>query len=405
MTIPDTTPWTWRVVRFVLGAYLAVHYFALAPFADELFSRSGVLGDPSMLPTWPWFPNPLFLVEAPPFARGFVAVLGVLGILLACGVRASAVAVLLWFGGACLVTRNVFIRNPGMPYVGWMLLAVPFVETAASSIRTSGAGRRGPIPAILMLGAWGLLAVGYTLSGLHKLQSPSWQDGTALARLFENPLARPTLFGAWVQSLPEDVLRCATWGTLALEVLAVPFAFFRRTRPWMWTAFMLMHVGIMLSVDFVDLTLGMVMIHLFVFDPAWIPPRPAREPAIVFFDGVCNLCNGFVSALMEEDGGRNLRYASLQGETARSFGLTVGEGAQASVVVVVDGVRHVRSDAVLAIAASLGGLWRLLTVFRFLPRSFRDAAYRFIAARRYALFGSKSTCRVPTPAERGYFLP
>ena len=36
---------------------------------------------------------------------------------------------------------------------------------------------------------------------------------------------------------------------------------------------MVMHVGIVLMVDFADLTLGMVMIHLFTFDPDWLAPR------------------------------------------------------------------------------------------------------------------------------------
>ena len=35
------------------------------------------------------------------------------------------------------------------------------------------------------------MAVGYTFSGVTKLPSPSWRDGTALARILDNPLARP----------------------------------------------------------------------------------------------------------------------------------------------------------------------------------------------------------------------
>ncbi|MHB8838812.1 MAG: DCC1-like thiol-disulfide oxidoreductase family protein, partial [Gemmatimonadaceae bacterium] len=34
----------------------------------------------------------------------------------------------------------------------------------------------------------------------------------------------------------------------------------------------------------------------------------------MLFDGVCNLCNGFVLFLIDHDPGARLRFASLQGE-------------------------------------------------------------------------------------------
>lgn len=48
-----------------------------------------------------------------------------------------------------------------------------------------------------------------------------------------------------------------------------------------------MHLGILFVVDFADLTFGMLMIHLFTFDPDWLkigrrrstPPEFARASA------------------------------------------------------------------------------------------------------------------------------
>ena len=73
------------------------------------------------------------------------------------------------------------------------------------------------------------MALGYTLQRLHQAVSPSWVDGTALARVLENPLARPGALRELLLALPD---RCccalATWGALALELLFAPLALFAR---------------------------------------------------------------------------------------------------------------------------------------------------------------------------------
>ena len=43
------------------------------------------------------------------------------------------------------------------------------------------------------------------------------------------------------------------------------------------------------------------------------------SPTVVFFDGVCNLCNGFVDYLVRLDRKGALRFASLQGKAAHEL--------------------------------------------------------------------------------------
>ena len=74
------------------------------------------------------------------------------------------------------------------------------------------------MPAGIFLVAWILMAVGYSYSGYTKLISPSWIDGTALARIFDNPLARPGFLRDAVLQMPSGLLNVATWGALALEL-------------------------------------------------------------------------------------------------------------------------------------------------------------------------------------------
>ncbi len=140
-------------------------------------------------------------------------------------------------------------------------------------------------------------------------------------------------------------------------------------------------------------------------------PESAPERITVFFDGVCNMCNGVVSYLVGRDRERLFRYAPLQGETYRRL---VGErpalaGVDSLVVTreKADGTREVltHSDGPLFLARRLGGAWNLVGALRILPRFLRDGGYRLVARMRYRWFGKKETCRLPTAEERDRFLP
>ncbi|HUG94320.1 MAG TPA: DUF393 domain-containing protein, partial [Planctomycetaceae bacterium] len=73
--------------------------------------------------------------------------------------------------------------------------------------------------------------------------------------------------------------------------------------------------------------------------------RAAAERPIVFFDGVCGLCNGFVDFALPRDRRGRLLFAPLQGETAREM-LGRRDAESLKTVVLVDrrGV-HRRSSA------------------------------------------------------------
>jgi predicted DCC family thiol-disulfide oxidoreductase YuxK len=128
---------------------------------------------------------------------------------------------------------------------------------------------------------------------------------------------------------------------------------------------------------------------------------------IVFFDGVCNLCNGAVDWLVKHDREHRIQYASLQGSTAAQMvpdHLT--DGDPDSILVWTDGVVLVRSDAVLKLLGYLSPGYRFLGLLgRIVPRLGRDAIYKWVARHRYRWFGKRESCRLPTPEERATFLP
>ncbi len=130
-----------------------------------------------------------------------------------------------------------------------------------------------------------------------------------------------------------------------------------------------------------------------------------EETPIVFFDGVCGLCNTSVDFFMRADRRGKLRFAPLQGETAEQMLNEADREDLKSLVSHSAQNSFRRSAGVVRILWQIGGIWKLAgTLLWLIPLPLRDLGYNLVAASRYKLFGQKSTCRMPTPAERGRIL-
>ena len=130
------------------------------------------------------------------------------------------------------------------------------------------------------------------------------------------------------------------------------------------------------------------------------------DGAVILFDGVCNLCSGFVQFVVPRDTEDKYRFASLQSDVGRELlaehDLPVDE--LESVVLLEDGESYQKSAAIIRIAAGLGGAYRLLSPFRYVPRSLRDWVYDFVAEHRYQWFGKKDRCMIPSGDVESRFL-
>lgn len=130
----------------------------------------------------------------------------------------------------------------------------------------------------------------------------------------------------------------------------------------------------------------------------------ALDGPVVLFDGVCNLCNGFVAFLLPRDD--RLRFAPLQSETGRTLldrhGLPT-DGLD-TVVLVEGGRAYTKSDAAIRIAERIGWPYRLAWVGRLLPTVLRDRLYDVVANNRYDWFGRRDRCMVPDEDVADRFL-
>ncbi len=133
--------------------------------------------------------------------------------------------------------------------------------------------------------------------------------------------------------------------------------------------------------------------------------KSAALEAIVFFDGICGFCNQSVNFLMARDTHRTLKFAPLQGETARQRLPEVFCRDVNTLVFQRGGTTYVRSAAVVRILLTIGGIWSVAGMLLWLiPRPLRDLGYRVVARLRYRIFGKRDACRLPTAEDRGAML-
>ena len=119
------------IFRIILGSYLVIHFFSLIGYAPEIWSNEGLIADPAINLTFGIVPNLLGYFDNPIQTQVFVALLAILSVCLTIGFQRRYVAILIWYGWLCLFDRNNFINNPGIPYIGWLLLclaAIPLGE-------------------------------------------------------------------------------------------------------------------------------------------------------------------------------------------------------------------------------------------------------------------------------------
>jgi len=407
--------WTggqYSLFRMLFGTYLFVHFVQLVPWAAEVYSNQGMLPDGAASPLLRIFPNLLAFADGPWVVSGMLVAGALFSLCFAAGWFDRVSAVSIWYLLACLFGRNPLTNNPALPYVGVLLLAhailppSPFGAVSARK-RTDPAGG-WQMPTSVFSVVWILMALGYSYSGYTKLVSPSWTDGSAMRHLLENPLARPTLLRELMLGLPAWMLQAATWGALALELSFAPLALFRPLRRWIWLAMLGMHCGLIVLIDFADLSLGMVMLHLFTFVPAWIPACKAKAQEVLFYDGGCGLCHKSIRFLLAEDPPGALHYAPLDSETFRQrVPLELQHNLPDSLLLLDEnGQVHTRSTGIMIALSRLGGVWRLIGgALRLVPRGLRDMLYDGIARVRLRLFSKPSdVCPILPHELRARFL-
>ncbi len=132
-----------------------------------------------------------------------------------------------------------------------------------------------------------------------------------------------------------------------------------------------------------------------------------ESASIIVFDGACVLCSHWVDFILRHDAGGRFQLAAMQGTNGRTLlanhGLSPDDPAS---LLLVQGDRgYIDTDAIIRVLQNFGAGWRLLgNLLKLVPHRIRDLLYRWLARNRYQLFGKRSHCQLPDPAQAWRFL-
>ena len=128
---------------------------------------------------------------------------------------------------------------------------------------------------------------------------------------------------------------------------------------------------------------------------------------IIFFDGICNLCNGFINFVWSKNSNRNFYYSSLQSKFSSKFlsekGLTSNK---IKTIYFYDGNNlYDKSTAVIKILNNLDGFFPIIAkIFSIFPRFLRDVIYNLIAKYRYKIFGEIGSLQIAVKRRKIIFF-
>ena len=129
-----------------------------------------------------------------------------------------------------------------------------------------------------------------------------------------------------------------------------------------------------------------------------------NDKNIIYFDGICGLCNSFVKLLLKIDS--DLKFATLQGVSGQKLlnKMNFSNSDFDTVIFQKNDQIYTRSTAVFEIFKTIGGFWKILLIFSFLPISITDQLYRYIALKRFKVFGKLDQCDISIFNKPGQFI-
>jgi len=135
---------------------------------------------------------------------------------------------------------------------------------------------------------------------------------------------------------------------------------------------------------------------------------PEEGKKVIFFDGVCNLCNGFVDFVIKRDTAKQLFFCSLQSDMAANIltqhNITLGKSFS-TIYFYDNGTLYSKSRAILYALKYVSPKYKLLAnILLLFPNTIRDFVYFYISKYRYKILGKKAHCRLPSEAERSQFI-
>jgi predicted DCC family thiol-disulfide oxidoreductase YuxK len=126
---------------------------------------------------------------------------------------------------------------------------------------------------------------------------------------------------------------------------------------------------------------------------------------IIFYDGLCAMCNRFIRILITLDKKEKLLLAPLQGKNGKILKEKFSKELKGiDSVIFYNKKVYTKSSAVINILSELGGIYKLAYIFNIIPSFISDSIYDYIARNRFQWFGKLDKCPMPEKKNISRFL-
>lgn len=132
----------------------------------------------------------------------------------------------------------------------------------------------------------------------------------------------------------------------------------------------------------------------------------ANHSHIILFDGLCNLCSGWVQFLIRRDPEANFHFCSVQSDVGQALLVAIGLPRHRieTMAYIHHGTVFLRSSAILEVTRKLPWLWPACAIGLIIPVRWRDWCYQRLANNRYRVAGKKNQCMVPSDEIKARFI-
>ncbi len=254
------------LLRILFGLWLTLHFINIFPYASEIYSLEGV----KVLGAELYLKTTFALLRSPMGIKCIVTLAIFSSILFTLKYYRFVNSIILFIIWIFLFHQNLLTYNPGVPYVGWFLLV--FIVSPTNECRFFW---KKPVdnfvfPPILFWGIWILMSMTLATSGIHKwFFSPLWKEGLAVKYILNYPATRFSFLINFYLKLPLIFQKIFTWLLLVMESSIVIGFIFSRWRKITWFLSFLLHLGILITLKFAELSLVMMLFHLFLVEEKW----------------------------------------------------------------------------------------------------------------------------------------
>ncbi|MET1255758.1 thiol-disulfide oxidoreductase DCC family protein [Aliikangiella maris] len=137
-----------------------------------------------------------------------------------------------------------------------------------------------------------------------------------------------------------------------------------------------------------------------------LPEFISPDDKVILFDDVCHLCNGWSRFIIKNDRSYKFKLVSVQSDKGQQllkyFGFPTDRFD--TMIYIENGQAFEKSSAFFNIIFQLAFPYKLLIIFKIIPRFMRDSAYDWFARNRYRFFGKSDHCLLPSSENQKHFL-